>query len=364
MHTTKTPQRVLASIVSLGAGLVGGGAVGSAFRSDLRETRARLAAGSRVVPTASGPVEIAEAGNGPPVLVIHGAAGGYDMGLRVGKDVLGDGFHIVAPSRFGYLRTPMPSSASHDAQADALCSLLDALAIPRGMVIAVSAGAQSATRLALRHPERVQALVLITPALYLPPDPAKLKSAPPAFIFDTLLASDLLVWTLARLAPRLLVRAAGVPRALDSKVTPRIARRSSAGSSRHSRATRDWGMTSAPPHRPHPTFPSSSCACPSCSCPRRTTRTGPRTSSAIPRLVWRTPKCSYSTPADTSSSVRPAGSASPSRGSSSAPRAPTGGPNWRRHPSPRHQADTLPRPGHAGSEVATGLAPPCCWPTE
>lgn len=192
----------------------------SAFRSDLRTAETSLAAGSRVVATASGPTEIAEAGDGPPVLVIHGAAGGYDMGLRVGQDVVGDGFHIVAPSRFGYLRTPMPATASHDAQAEALSSLLDALAIPRAVVMAVSAGAQSATRLALRHPERVQALVLITPALYLPPDPKKIASAPPAFIFDTLLASDFLVWALSRLAPKLLVRAAGVPRALDTSVTP------------------------------------------------------------------------------------------------------------------------------------------------
>lgn len=220
MRTTKTSRRVLASMAWLGTGLVGAGALGSSFRSDLRAARARVATGSRLVQTASGPMEITEAGDGPPVLVIHGAAGGFDMGLRVGRDVCGDGFHIVAPSRFGYLRTPMPVDASHDAQADALSSLLDALAIPRAVVVAVSAGAQSATRLALRHPERVQALVLITPALYLPPDPGKLASAPPAFIFDTLLASDFLVWALTRLAPRLLVRAAGIPRALDTAVTP------------------------------------------------------------------------------------------------------------------------------------------------
>src|SRR3712207_4798955 len=60
--------------------------------------------------------------------------------------------------------------------------LLDDLGISSAVVIAVSAGAQSATRLALLHPERVQALALITPALYLPPDPNKLTSAPRLYL--------------------------------------------------------------------------------------------------------------------------------------------------------------------------------------
>lgn len=220
MHTTKTLHRALTATVSLGAGVAGVAAVGAAFRSDMRAARARLAGQSRLVATASGPVEMAEAGDGPPVLVVHGAAGGFDMGLRIGKDALGDDFRVLAPSRFGYLRTPMPANASHATQADAFASLLDALDIPSAAVLAVSAGAQPATQLALRHPERVQALVLITPALYLPPEPGALDSGPPAFVFDYLLASDFLAWTSVRLAPNFVVRVAGVPRSLDSQVTP------------------------------------------------------------------------------------------------------------------------------------------------
>jgi dienelactone hydrolase len=67
-----------------------------------------------VVHTASGPVEVAEAGEGPLVLVVHDAAGGFDLGLRVGADVLREGFRVIAPSRFGYLGTPMPTDASLD----------------------------------------------------------------------------------------------------------------------------------------------------------------------------------------------------------------------------------------------------------
>jgi 2-hydroxy-6-oxonona-2,4-dienedioate hydrolase len=169
MHTAKTVHRGLTATLSLGAGV--GAAIMAAFRSDMRAARSRLAGQSRLVETACGLVEMAESGSGPPALVVHGMAGGFDMGLRVGRGVLGDGYRVIAPSRFGYLRTPLPANASHAAQADALASLLDALGISRAVALAVSAGAQPATHLALRHPERVQALVLITPALHLPPEP-------------------------------------------------------------------------------------------------------------------------------------------------------------------------------------------------
>jgi pimeloyl-ACP methyl ester carboxylesterase len=222
MQTTRTFHRALTATVALGVGVAGGAAVGAAFRSDMRSARARLAGQSRLVACASGPMEIAEAGTGPPVLVVHGAAGGFDMGLRVGSDVLGDDYRVLAPSRFGYLRTPMPANASHAAQADAFAALLDALDLPSAAVLAVSAGAQSATQLALRHPERVQALVLITPALYLPPEPGAPESGPPAFVLDYLLASDFLAWTMVHLAPDFVVRVAGVPASLDSQVTPQF----------------------------------------------------------------------------------------------------------------------------------------------
>jgi 2-hydroxy-6-oxonona-2,4-dienedioate hydrolase len=213
-------MRVTRLALSFGLSAVAGAAVGAAFASDLRAAQARLAGRSRVVHTASGPVEVAEAGEGPPVLVVHGAAGGFDMGLRVGADVLREGFRVIAPSRFGYLGTPMPVHATHDDQADALADLLDALDVRNAAVLAVSAGAQPATRLALRHPERVRALVLITPALYLPPPPGAADAGPPDFVMDHLLGSDLLVWAVGRLAPGLIVRVAGVPRALDRQVTP------------------------------------------------------------------------------------------------------------------------------------------------
>ena len=113
--------------------------------------------------------------------------------------------------------------ASHADQANAFADLLDALGEPSAIVLAASAGAQSATQLALRHPEKVAALVLITPALYLPPDPSvPLETGPPSFVFDRLLASDFLAWAALRAYPNFIVRVAGVPSSLDAQVTPQL----------------------------------------------------------------------------------------------------------------------------------------------
>jgi 2-hydroxy-6-oxonona-2,4-dienedioate hydrolase len=214
-------SRTLATL-ALGVGAAGtGAAIIAAFQTDMRAARARLARQSRLVQTASGPVEVAESGSGPPVLVVHGTGGGFDQGMMAAKGAFGNNYHLIAPSRFGYLRSPMPADASHAAQADALAALLDALEVPRAAVMAVSAGAQPATQLALRHPERVQALVLITPALHIPLEPGTPpESGPPGFVLDYVLASDFLVWLIAHLVPNLLVRVAGVPPALVGQVDP------------------------------------------------------------------------------------------------------------------------------------------------
>lgn len=143
--------------------------LGLNYRKEIRRARARVATGSKVVETRFGPIEYAEAGNakGPPVLVIHGAGGGFDQGLDIAAGVTHD-FRVIAVSRFGYLRTPLPKDASPAAQADAHAAVLDALHIPRCAVFGVSAGGPSTLQLALRHPDRVTALVLMVAAAYAP----------------------------------------------------------------------------------------------------------------------------------------------------------------------------------------------------
>ena len=70
------------------------------------------------------------------------------------------GYRIITPSRFGYLGSPLPEPTTA-AQADAFVSLFDALGIAQVPVLAFSAGSTSAVQFALRHPDRVSALVLV-----------------------------------------------------------------------------------------------------------------------------------------------------------------------------------------------------------
>ena len=45
---------------------------------------------AQVISTAYGPIQYADVGHGTPVLVIHGAGGGFDQGLFTAKGALGD----------------------------------------------------------------------------------------------------------------------------------------------------------------------------------------------------------------------------------------------------------------------------------
>lgn len=117
---------------------------------------------STVVQTARGPVEYAELGRGPAVLVIHGTPGGYDLWFDTyaATHAQSDGFRYILPSRPGYLRTPLSDGATPAQQADVLAALLDALHIGKAAVIGISGGGPAALQFALRHPERCSALVL------------------------------------------------------------------------------------------------------------------------------------------------------------------------------------------------------------
>ena len=191
------------------------------YRHDLDQERERVSSGSQMVETPCGVIEYAVAGDGPPVLIVHGAGGGFDQGLDFGKALVERGFRVIAMSRFGYLRTPLPTDASPAAQADAHACLLDALGIQRAAIAGASAGAPSSMQFALRHPTRITALVLLVPAAYVPrPGGAPPMATPPgtAFLFDTALKSDFLFWAATRLARRTVIRAilATPPAVVDS----------------------------------------------------------------------------------------------------------------------------------------------------
>ena len=50
------------------------------YDRDLSAARARIASGSTIVATKCGAIEYAETGQGPAVLLVHGAGGGWNQG--------------------------------------------------------------------------------------------------------------------------------------------------------------------------------------------------------------------------------------------------------------------------------------------
>lgn len=114
------------------------------------------------VATARGPVELVDVGEGPAVLALHGAMGGWDQSLLLARTLAPSGHRVVALSRPGYLGTQLEVAPSPDAQAELYAELLRALGIDRAAVLAVSGGGPSAVALAVRHPELCRALVLVS----------------------------------------------------------------------------------------------------------------------------------------------------------------------------------------------------------
>jgi pimeloyl-ACP methyl ester carboxylesterase len=144
-----------------GVGLALAAALTGRYVHDLRLARARLGRlERRSTATPFGPLEYCEWGDGEPLLLVHGVVGGCDVPSSW-RALVPAGYRILTPSRFGYLGSPLPEEASTARQADAFIYLLDALQIARAPVLAFSAGSTSAVQLALRHPERVAALVLV-----------------------------------------------------------------------------------------------------------------------------------------------------------------------------------------------------------
>lgn len=115
---------------------------------------------ANVITTAAGPVQYAQRGHGPAVLVVHGTPGGYDQGL-VALEFASTALRLISPSRPGYLATPLHTGRTPAQQADALAALLDALEIDRIPVVGASGGGPSTYLLAARHPDRVRCLVQI-----------------------------------------------------------------------------------------------------------------------------------------------------------------------------------------------------------
>ena len=157
------------------------------------------------MPSRFGQIEFATVGHGAPLLVVHGAGGGFDQVVDAASRLTAAGYQIIAPSRFGYLRSSNPDDPSPENQADAFAVLLDELQIQSVPIVGVSAGALSALQFTVRHPNRCRSLTLIVPAVSAT-ESDRLSRLPPQgpvtkAIIEYSLKSDFLFWlgiTIAR----------------------------------------------------------------------------------------------------------------------------------------------------------------------
>ncbi len=117
--------------------------------------------------TRDGVVLAAEsAGDGPPVLLLHGLTATRRYVLHGARALERAGLRVVSYDARGHGDSPAPPDRDYSYPAliaDAL-AVLDAAGADRAVLVGSSMGAATALGLALRHPERVAALVIVTPA--------------------------------------------------------------------------------------------------------------------------------------------------------------------------------------------------------
>lgn len=193
--------------LGIGTGVLaaGGGTTAWSYHSALSRARAAVSPGlSTVIDSRHGPLEYAERGDGPPVLMIHGTGGGFDQGLAFTRPLLDLGYRIIAPSRFGYLRSSFPAEPTSP-KADALVDLLDHLGLDKVAVAGGSAGALSAIEFAVRHPDRTAALLPIVPATHVPGRALADTQPPEIGTAMVVLRSDFLFWCAMNRVPDLMI---------------------------------------------------------------------------------------------------------------------------------------------------------------
>ncbi|MBU3067936.1 alpha/beta hydrolase [Nocardia sp. NEAU-G5] len=133
----------------------------------------------RFVQTNGISMHIAEQGEGLPVIFCHGFPHGWFVWHRQLAVLAAAGYHAIAPDLRGYGRTEAPEGVeahtNREVIAD-LLGLLDELGAERAVFVGLDFGAQLVWELALRAPERVEAVfVLNNPYAPRPP------KAPSAF---------------------------------------------------------------------------------------------------------------------------------------------------------------------------------------
>lgn len=179
------------------------------YKKQMKAASERIQSESRILETKYGKMEYAVRGHGKPILLIHGAGGGFDQGLWLGQVCLDGDYQFISPSKFGYLNSDIPAEYSAKIQAEQYRILLDYLGIEKVSVIGVSAGGPSSMQFDGDYPERIEKLILLS-AVSMPPnsndkDPFLIK------IIQTIQKSDFAYWFFTEVFKTQILSMVGIP---------------------------------------------------------------------------------------------------------------------------------------------------------
>jgi 2-hydroxy-6-oxonona-2,4-dienedioate hydrolase len=194
--------------------------IAGTYLLDTRAAYERVRGKSRIISSPFGTIEYTEGGVGPSVLVIHGGGGGYDQGELLVEALLGDGFHWISPSRFGYLGSDLPEGATWDEQAHAFAHLLDRLGIERAAVVALSQGGPAALLLAALYPERVSSLTCLSCGVVASTSQDQAEADKKGELLRTVFARDYRYWPVSRFFKKPLMGVLGASEAVVADLTP------------------------------------------------------------------------------------------------------------------------------------------------
>jgi pimeloyl-ACP methyl ester carboxylesterase len=105
-----------------------------------------------------------EAGEGTPVVLLHGLTATRRYVVMGSKNLERGGHRVIAYDARGHGRSAPADRYGYGELADDLRAVLDDRGIDRAVLAGASMGAHTLVRFALEHPERAAALVVITPA--------------------------------------------------------------------------------------------------------------------------------------------------------------------------------------------------------
>jgi len=112
-------------------------------------------------------IALLEAGEGPPLICLHGLGGTKASFMTTVSALAPAGNRVIAIDLPGFGDSGKPHSAPFDAPwfAEVVVELLDALGLERASFAGNSMGGRIALELGMCHPERVDRLVMLSPSL-------------------------------------------------------------------------------------------------------------------------------------------------------------------------------------------------------